>query len=98
MRYRIIVSAFAFFAIVAMGLSMSVQGQSGDISVKTIKGEDRVIYKKKTVIDFEDATVEGELVKPEQSSYTVRGRTKFNSLIQYRPNFVPEMWNTARNL
>ena len=93
MKIRTIMAMFALFAIAMTSFPVSAQ-----ISVKTIKGKDRVIFKKKTVIDFEDSTVEGELAKPEQSAYTVRGRAKFNSLIRYRAHFVREMWKTARNL
>ena len=97
MKLRNTMTALAFLAMAFCGVSFTPTVDA-QVSVKTIRGKDKVVYRKKTVIDFEDSTVEGELVKPEQSSYTVRGRAKFNSLIKYRLNFVPEMWKTARNL
>lgn len=63
-----------------------------------IKGKDKTVFKKKTVVDFEDSTVEGELVRPEGGYILNRGRAKFNSLIRYRPHFVKEMWKAARKL
>ncbi|TNE44158.1 MAG: hypothetical protein EP343_30870 [Deltaproteobacteria bacterium] len=97
MKLRVLFSALALAAMTISGLGFAPAADA-QVTVKTIRGKDRVMYRKKTVIDFEDSTVEGELVKPEQSSYTVRGRAKFNSLIKYRLNFLNEMWNTARNL
>lgn len=97
MKFRVLFSALALAAITITGFGFAPTADA-QVTVKTVRGKDRVIYRKKTVIDFEDSTVEGELVKPEQSSYTVRGRAKFNSLIKYRLNFIREMWNTARNL
>ncbi len=98
MKLRKMITAWAFMAVALCGMSFTPPIVNAQVSVKTIRGKDKVVYRKKTVIDFEDSTVEGELVKPEQSSYTVRGRAKFNSLIKYRLNFVSEMWKTARNL
>lgn len=97
MNIRWLLVAFAFLAI-SFSQNNEAIAQTGGGNVTVIKGKDRTIFRKKTVIDFEDSTVEGDLVKPEQSAYTVRGRAKFNSLIRYRPNFVPEMWKAARNL
>jgi len=97
MKLRWLLVAFAFTAVAFVGLDAMAQ-KKADSNVTVIRGKDRVVFKKKTVIDFEDSTVEGDLVKPEGSAYTVRGRAKFNSLIQYRENFVPEMWKSARNL
>ncbi len=98
MKLRNMIATTAFLTIAFCGLNFNSSVVDAQVSVKTIRGKDKVVYRKKTVIDFEDSTVEGELVKPEQSSYTVRGRARFNSLIKYRQNFIKEMWNTARNL
>jgi hypothetical protein len=56
----------------------------------------KIIYKKKTIIDFEDNVVKGELVKPEGSYYQSQSRAKFNSLIIYRKSFLKEMFRHAR--
>jgi RNase P/RNase MRP subunit p29 len=61
-----------------------VQAQEGQES-------DKVVYKKKTVIDFSDVTIEGELVKPEGSYIVNRKKTKFKNLIKVRANFRPEL-------
>lgn len=97
MKFRWIIVAMAFSAIAFTSIHATAQNK-GDSNVTVVRGKDRTIFKKKTVIDFEDSTVEGDLIKPEGSSYTVRGRSKFGSLIRYRPSFIKEMWKSARNL
>lgn len=67
-------------------------------SVKVIQEEDRTVFKKKTVIDFTDVAVEGELTKPEGSYVLHRKKTDFQSLIKVRENFDPELQKSVDNL
>ena len=87
---------------VVMGLWVApatalAQEQSKD-SVKVIQEEDRTVYRKKTVIDFTDVAVEGELTKPEGSYVLHRKKTDFQSLIKVRENFDPELQKSVDNL
>jgi hypothetical protein len=66
--------------------------------VKVVQEPDKVVVRKKTVIDFNDVTVEGELTKPEGSYVLDRTRTHFNSLIRLRDDFNPELQKSADNL
>jgi hypothetical protein len=66
--------------------------------VKIIQEEDRTVFRKKTVIDFTDVTVEGELTKPEGSYLLNRKKTDFQSLIKVRDNFNPELQKSVDNL
>ena len=66
--------------------------------VKVIREADKVVVRKRTVIDFNDVTVEGELTKPEGSYVLNRNRTRFPSLIRLRDNFNPELQKSADNL
>ena len=77
---------------------LAFAGVAAAQKVRVIKGKDRVVYKKKTVVDFESAMVEGELVKPEGSYMITRGRTRFKSLITMRTNFVDAIKKHARTL
>ena len=70
--------------------------QSGHVRV--VKEPDKVVVRKRTVIDFDDVTVEGELTKPEGSYVLDRGRTRFQSLIRLRSDFNPELQKSADNL
>ena len=65
---------------------------------KIIQEADKVVVRKRTVIDFNDVTVEGELTKPEGSYLLNRNKTRFQSLIKLRDNFNPELQKSADNL
>lgn len=56
-----------------------------------IQEEDKVVYTQKTVIDFSDVNIEGELTKPEGSYIKNRKQTRFRNLIELRGNFRPEL-------
>jgi len=63
-----------------------------------VQEADKTVFKKKTVIDFSDVTLEGELTKPEGSYMLNRGKTKFNSLIKLRSDFNPELQRSVDQL
>ena len=56
-----------------------------------VEEADKVVYNKKTVIDFSDVNIEGELTKPEGSYIKNRKKTRFRNLIELRGNFRPEL-------
>jgi len=65
---------------------------------KVIHEDDKTIYKKKTVVDFNDVTLEGELTKPEGSYLVDKKKARFSSLIKLRDNFLPELQKSVDNL
>lgn len=87
---------------VAMGMVVGLALMSGQAlaqdNVKVIQQEDRVVVRKKTVIDFTDVTVDGELTKPEGSYVLNKKRTRFDSLIKVRSDFVPELQKSVDDL
>lgn len=80
------------------GPAVAQQQEQPSDEVKVIQEEDRTVYKKKTVIDFTDVAVEGELTKPEGSYVLNRKQTDFQSLIKVRENFAPELQKSVDNL
>lgn len=75
------------FTIVGPSVSTPAAAQDGP--------GDKVVYKKRTLVDFSDVSIQGELRKPEGDFYGSRKRTRFNKLIRVRPDFVPELkWST----
>ena len=60
--------------------------------------QDKVVYKKRTVIDLSAAVIEGELTRPEGSYIVNRKLSKFSNLIQDRQNFVPELLSSPNDL
>lgn len=88
---RILMGALLSFGIVSMsGVALAQE--------TVIQEEDRVVYRKTTVVDFNDVTLEGELTKPEGGYGMVRKGTSFSSLIQMRDNFLPELQKSVDNL
>lgn len=65
---------------------------------KIIKEADKTVFRKKTVIDFTDVAVEGELTKPEGSYAISKKKTTFKRLITVRHNFNPELQKSVDNL
>jgi len=65
---------------------------------KVIQEADRVVVRKKQVIDFTDVAVEGELTKPEGSYVLNKKQAQFKSLIKVRDNFQPELKKSVDNL
>jgi hypothetical protein len=59
---------------------------------------DGVEYKKETKYDFDDDTVEGDLVKPEGEMIGSAGKAKHSSLIKVRQHFIPEMLKSAEDI
>ncbi|WP_375758491.1 hypothetical protein [Corallococcus exercitus] len=88
----------AMVMVAGLGAAPALAQDSGRDSVKIIQEEDRTVYRKKTVIDFTDVAVEGELTKPEGSYVLNRKKTDFQSLIKVRENFDPELQKSADNL
>ena len=81
--------------IVLVSLAAAAEEKPG---VKVVQEADKVVVRKRTVIDFNDVTVEGELTKPEGSYVLDRNRTRFPSLIRLRDDFNPELQKSADNL
>ena len=62
------------------------------------KDDPNVQYKQKTVYDFDDDTVEGDLVRPDGEFVDSRKAAKHSSLIKIRENFIPEMLKSAEDI
>ena len=63
-----------------------------------VQGENKVVFKKKTVINFGDFDCVGTLEKPEAALLIVRPQPKFASLIRLRANFKPELAESVNHL
>lgn len=78
--------------------AVSLLGASAAVAQDVIVEEDRTVYQKKTVIDFSDVNIEGELTKPEGSYIKNRKKTRFRNLIELRGNFRPELQRSVSAL
>ena len=85
-------------AALAVAAVLAPAGMAFAADSKMIQEADKTVYKKKTVIDFNDVTLEGELTKPEGSYLLNRKKTKFGNLIKLRNDFLPELQKSVDNL
>jgi hypothetical protein len=81
----------------AAGLGWAA-GTSARADEKVVKEPDRTVVKKRTVIDFSEVAVEGELSRPEGSYSVSRRKTTFKTLVKVRESLAPELQKSAENL
>jgi hypothetical protein len=84
------------YGLLAAGILMTVTG--GTVLAQDKGGGGDVQYKSKTVYDFDDDTVEGDLVRPDGEFVDTRKGAKHSSLIKIRENFIPEMIKSAEDI
>ena len=61
----------------------------------SVADEPRVVYPKRTELDFEGTQIEGELRNPGEFYFQRRPEEKFDSLVKRRKNFHREMLRDA---
>jgi hypothetical protein len=61
-------------------------------------GEENTTYKAKTVYDFEDDTVEGDLQRPDGEMVSSQKKAEHSSLIEIRKDFIPEMLKSLEDV
>lgn len=79
------------FRMALTGLLAAVVVLGMGVGAALAKGGDKVVYKKKTMIDLTGSIIEGELTKPEGSYIVNRKVSRFSTLITTRENYVPEL-------
>lgn len=82
-----VIGAVVLFGL-ALGLSAPAAAQQ----------DDSVIYKKKTVYNFEDDTITGDLTRPDEEFLTGRKMAHHKSLIRIRENFRNKILQSAKDL
>jgi hypothetical protein len=79
------------------GLMLLTASSAVFAQAKPAAGGD-VTYKSKTVYDFDDDVVEGDLVRPDGEFVDTRKGAKHSSLIKIRQDFIPEMIKSAEDI
>ncbi|HET6150745.1 MAG TPA: hypothetical protein VFH68_24620 [Polyangia bacterium] len=104
MKFTIGIAIFA-----TLGLAAGMSGQAlaqaepaaggGGIAKPGSSGDDsNTTYKAKTVYDFEDDMVEGDLQRPDGELVNSLGKTQHSSLIEIRKDFIPEMLKSLEDV
>lgn len=86
-------AAVAAVAAVATGFAVPVWAQDEGTTV-----EGGVSYQRKTVINFEDDTIEGDLKTPDGQYLEVRKKMRHKSLIRIRTDFRREVLSSVADL
>ena len=55
----------------------------------------RIVYQKRTQVDFDSMLLEGDIKNPNEFYFVHRPQEKFGSLVKKRPNFHKEMLRDA---
>ena len=62
------------------------------------QADDNAAYKSKTVYDFEDDNVEGDLQRPDGELVNSINKAQHESLIEIRKDFIPEMLKSLEDI
>ena len=90
--------------VVLSPVAVSAQGRTREAPRPEAPGKpaadakERVVFKKRTIIDFTGSLVEGDLIKPEGSYVVSRKASRFSTLIRVRENFLPELIASPNDL
>jgi hypothetical protein len=80
------------------GVSSTAFAQAAAAAKPGGGGEENTTYKAKTVYDFEDDMVEGDLQRPDGELVNSMGKTQHSSLIEIRKDFIPEMLKSLEDV
>ena len=89
-----------------LGISVGMPGpavaqdkpEGGGAAAPAGGGEENTTYKAKTVYDFEDDTVEGDLQRPDGEMVSAQKKAEHSSLIEIRKDFIPEMLKSLEDV
>jgi hypothetical protein len=98
-----ILGSIAFVGVTGRALAAEPAAAGGDEKAAggaaAAGGDDaNTTYKAKTVYDFEDDTVEGDLQRPDGELVSAQKKAEHSSLIEIRKDFIPEMLKTLEDI
>ena len=96
---RKLTMALALLLTLGLGAAQAQEAPAGGAApAGAASGPGGVQYKQKTTYDFDDDTVEGDLVRPDGEFVDSRRGAKHSSLIKIRENFIPEMLKSVEGI
>ena len=97
---RLIIGIAALGLMGASGVAFAQDKAAGGAAAAAPAGggEENVQYKAKTVYDFEDDTVEGDLQRPDGELVSSQKKAEHSSLIEIRKDFIPEMLKSLEDV
>ncbi|MCK6549125.1 adventurous gliding motility protein CglF [Myxococcota bacterium] len=76
----------------------SAQEEGGGEGAEAGAAEDGVIYRKKTVVSFEDDTIDGDLTRPDGAYVESRKRVRHSNLIRIREDFRERILDSVSSI
>jgi len=95
-----VIGSLMFVGAAGRALAADEAAGGGDAKAAGGGGGDdaNTTYKAKTVYDFEDDTVEGDLQRPDGELVSAQKKAEHSSLIEIRKDFIPEMLKTLEDI
>ena len=95
-----LIIGFALFSLIGASRAAFAEDKAaaGGAAAPAGGGDDNVQYKAKTVYDFEDDTVEGDLQRPDGELVSSQKKAEHSSLIEIRKDFIPEMLKSLEDV
>ncbi len=94
-----VIGSLMFVGAAGRALAADEAAAGGDAKAAGGGGDDaNTTYKAKTVYDFEDDTVEGDLQRPDGELVSAQKKAEHSSLIEIRKDFIPEMLKTLEDI
>jgi hypothetical protein len=96
-----LIATFVLLGIVGMaGAALAADEKAAPAEAAAGGGGDEAAsqYKAKTVYDFEDDMVEGDLQRPDGELVNALKKTEHSSLIEIRKDFIPEMLKSLEDI
>jgi len=99
MKTKSLIIGLALFGGMALAAAPTTAfAQAAAAAAAAPAGDDNVQYKAKTVYDFEDDTVEGDLQRPDGELVSSQKKAEHSSLIEIRKDFIPEMLKSLEDV
>lgn len=78
--------------------SALAQEEEGSSDGNAVEGEAGIIYRKKTVVSFDDDTIDGDLTRPDGAYVESRKRVRHSNLIRIREDFREKILESVSSI
>ncbi len=89
---------FALLMVLVNSLAAPLAARAADPAPAPASDQARVEYEKKTVINFEDDTIEGDLKRPDGEYVEAKKRVDHSNLIKIRENWHDKVMQSSGDL